>query len=493
MSKPNPFLQPGRFGPRELHGRPRNGGPDWKRLILGAVGSAALVFTGVTGVYAALIFREANEINKIDLSPTAIAFTPAPEVTEEVSEQIVDKVKDRTTILMVGSDSRKGLSKEQLAAIGTADDGSDLTDTIILAQLNPENDQVAMLSMPRDLVIRRCDGTKGRINEAWYIGELQGKDQGAACLIQTIEQHTGIGIDHVMRVNFSGFVNVVDTLGGVDFAVDRDMRDRWSGLDIKKGCNHFDGVKAIQFVRARHIDSDFGRQARQQRFAREMIKKATSLGTLANPLKVAGLIDSASDAIETDKGLDAIKMADLAISMRNITPDKLVAVSVPATNGRLGEAAVLYENKKEAEKIFEAFRTGQVVDVPAMTAPDPNASAPAGSATPAPGAATPGAPAVGAPTPGAASGAPMAGGSAPAAAPGGAPNPGAPSSTAPSPGAPSSAVPAATPAPGASGAPDAANPSVAPSPTPTTVPGVPGLNAPKETYAGAFDPGISCP
>lgn len=479
MSKPNPFLQPGRFGPRELHGRPRNGGPDWKRLILGALGSAALVFTGVTGVYAALILREANQLNVIEL-PTAIAFTPAPNVTEEVTPEPVDKVKDRTTILMVGSDSRKGLSKEQLAAIGTADDGSDLTDTIILAQLNPENDQVAMLSMPRDLVIRRCDGTKGRINEAWYIGELQGKDQGAACLIQTLEQHTGIGIDHVMRVNFSGFVNVVDTLGGVDFAVDRDMRDRWSGLDIKKGCNHFDGVKAIQFVRARHIDSDFGRQARQQRFAREMIKKATSLGTLANPLKVAGLIDSASDAIETDTGLDAVKMADLAISMRNITPDKLVAVSVPATNGRLGEAAVLYENKKEAQKIYEAFRTGQVVDVQALTAD------PAATPAPADGASD------------AASGAPSADPGAPDAS-ATASAPATPASAGATPAAPNASAPAgspaATPAPdGSAAAPaDPANPAATPTPAPTTVPGVPGLKAPKETYAGAFDPGISCP
>ena len=319
MSKPNPYLQPGRFGPREFHGRPRNGGPDWKRIFLGTLGTVSIVFIGVTAVYGALLLREVRELNTLDIKPTAIAFSPAPHVTETVTIEPVDPVKDRTTILMVGSDSRKGLSKEQLQAIGTADDGSDLTDTIILAQLNPENDQVAMLSMPRDLVIRRCDGTKGRINEAWYIGESQAKGQGATCLIQTIEQHTGIGIDHVMRVNFSGFVNVVDTLGGVDFAVDQDMRDRWSGLDIKKGCNHFDGVKAIQFVRARHIDSDFGRQARQQRFAREMIKKATSLGTLTNPLKVAGLIDSASDAIETDTGLDAGKLADLAWSMRSVT------------------------------------------------------------------------------------------------------------------------------------------------------------------------------
>ena len=469
MSKPNPYLQPGRFGPREFHGRPRNGGPDWKRIFLGTLGTVSIVFIGVTAVYGALLLREVRELNTLDIKPTAIAFSPAPHVTETVTIEPVDPVKDRTTILMVGSDSRKGLSKEQLQAIGTADDGSDLTDTIILAQLNPENDQVAMLSMPRDLVIRRCDGTKGRINEAWYIGESQAKGQGATCLIQTIEQHTGIGIDHVMRVNFSGFVNVVDTLGGVDFAVDQDMRDRWSGLDIKKGCNHFDGVKAIQFVRARHIDSDFGRQARQQRFAREMIKKATSLGTLTNPLKVAGLIDSASDAIETDTGLDAGKLADLAWSMRSVTPEKLVAVSVPATNGRLGEAAVLIEQKKEADKIYEAFRSGSVVELttgaPADATPADTPSNPGDQ--PVPSTDAPGAPSAPASDPAAPAGDPSAPGSAPAA------DPSAPASS--------------TPAPGA----DA--PSGSASSTQPSVPGVPGLAAPKETYAGAFDPGISCP
>ncbi|WP_336249491.1 LCP family protein [Stomatohabitans albus] len=468
MSKPKPYLQPGRFGPREQFGRPRNGGPDWKRLLIGAIGTGAVAILGVTGVYGVLLVKEINSINNIKISPTAIAFTPAPEVTETVTLEPVDPVKDRTTILMVGSDSRKGLSKEQLAAIGTADDGSDLTDTIILAQLNPENDQVAMLSMPRDLVVRRCDGTKGRINEAWYVGELQGKDQGAACLIQTIEQHTGIGIDHVMRVNFSGFVNVVDTLGGVDFAVDRDMKDRWSGLDIKKGCNHFDGVKAIQFVRARHIDSDFGRQARQQRFAREMIKKATSLGTLTNPVKVAGLIDSASDAIETDTGLDVSKLADLAWSMRSVTPDKLVAVSVPASNGRLGEAAVLYEDKKDAEKIYAAFRNGQAVDASLLM---PNAEDTAE------------------PTASEAGTDPIADASA---TPSSAPSSPASASSLPTPAQQVNA--SSIPMPSASSSTPTSLPStVSEGPTASSVPGVPGLPASKETYAGAFDPGISCP
>lgn len=483
MSQPNPYLQPGRFGPREHFGRPRNGGPDWKRIILSSLGAVSMGFVGVLAFYGGSALIGLNSARTLDIEPSSIAFIPPPDVTETVTLEPVDPVKDRTTILMVGSDSRKGLTKEQLAAIGTADDGSDLTDTIILAQLNPQTDQVALLSMPRDLVIRRCDGTKGRINEAWYVGELQGKDQGAACLVQTIEQHTGIGIDHVVRVNFSGFVNVVDTLGGVDFAVDQDMRDRWSGLDIKKGCNHFDGVKAIQFVRARHIDSDFGRQARQQRFAREMIKKATSLGTLANPVKVTGIINSAFGAIETDKGLDAAKLVDIALSMRNITPEKLVAVSVPATNGRLGEAAVLFENKKDAEKIYSAFRTGKVVeldlsDSPADTPSTPSdpgvePSAPGGSGAPIP---SPGASAPSSST----MADPSVGPSATSVSP--TPDPESSPSGLATPGAKTSASSSASALPGASASASA-----------PSVPGVPGVKAPKQTYAGSFDPGISCP
>lgn len=446
MAKPQQVLQPGRFGPRDYHGRPRNGGPDWRKLFAGLLGASFLSVLGLAGTYAALFFTEWNSLNTLDIKPSEIVFTPAPSVTEEVTFEPPDKVTNRTTILLVGSDSRKGLSKEQLARIGTADDGSDLTDTIILAQLNPVTDQVAMLSLPRDLVVRRCDGTRGRINEAWFIGGLQGAEKGAACLVQTIERHTGIGIDHVMRVNFAGFVNVVDTLEGVDFAVDRDMRDRWSGLDIKKGCNHFDGVKAIQFVRARHIDSDFGRQARQQRFAREMINKATSLGTLTNPIKVASIINSASEAIETDTGLDAGRLVDIAWSMRHITADKLVAFSIPATNGRLGEAAVLFEDKAKAEEIYAQFRSGQLVEEP-----DPT-SAP-GMGTPAAG------------QPSAATGA----------------------SSSAQPSTPASPLTSAAATPMATPTVETSTPGASPSPSPDKAKGE------KERFAGSFDPGIPCP
>ncbi|HUG86611.1 MAG TPA: LCP family protein, partial [Euzebya sp.] len=251
------------------------------------------------------------------------------------------------------------------------------TDTIILLQLDPATDRAAMLSFPRDLVVERCDGSRGRINKAYYIGEQQGEGLGPRCLVDTITALTRIEIDHYARVNFSGFVQAVDALGGVEFYVEEPLQDRYSGLDIPAGCVTFDGVGAIQFVRARRIDSDFGRIARQQRFAREMINKATSLGTLTNPVRVAQLIGSISDVIETDRNFGVSEMADLVSSVQGITSGGVDGRTVPAVPGRLGEADVVYAIEDQAEALYDAFRTGELLPEDVGTDPDPVALSPA--------------------------------------------------------------------------------------------------------------------
>jgi LCP family protein required for cell wall assembly len=248
-----------------------------------------------------------------------------------------------------------------LEEIGTNDVGTDLTDTIILLQLDPNTDAAAMLSFPRDLVVERCDGSRGRINAAYFIGEEQAEGFGAKCLVDTITALTRIEIDHYARVNFAGFVRTVDALGGVEFHVEEPLQDRFSGLDIPAGCVTFDGVGAIQFVRARRIDSDFGRIARQQRFAREMINKATSVGTLANPSRVVSLISSISDVIETDTDFGVAEMADLVSSVQGISSGAVDGRTVPAVEGSLGEADVVYAIEAAAEALYAAFRNGELL------------------------------------------------------------------------------------------------------------------------------------
>lgn len=353
-------LRPGEFGPTVAGGKPRSGGPDWIRLGMVAVSlvTSFMVLTG--GYYGFLIWKANNDLSSgvslVDLP----SFDPVVGETALPAVETVE-LEDRKTILLIGSDSREGLSREQLAQIGTENVGTDLTDTIILLQVDPNTDAAAMLSFPRDLLVERCNGTTGKINEAFFIGEQQEDGLGPACLVSTIENLTQIHIDHYARVNFAGFVRAVDALGGVTFYVEEPMRDAWSGLDIPSGCVEFDGVSAIQFVRARHIDSDFGRIARQQRFAREMIKKATSLGTLLNPATVTSLVGSVSETLETDAEFGLGDMIDLVNSVKNISSGAVDGRTVPGVVGRWGEASVVRLVEDEAEVLFEAFRNGDLL------------------------------------------------------------------------------------------------------------------------------------
>ena len=366
-------LSPGEFGPRVAGGKPRNGGPDWLRVGFMAVAIVLVFAVGMGGYYSFLIWRATSDVAgdfSIGEGPT---FVPAPDASGgglELPE--VTELEDRSTILLIGSDSREGLTDEQLAAIGTESTGTDLTDTIILLQIDPNTDAAAMLSFPRDLLVERCDGTRGRINEAFYIGLLQADQQeapesqrseyGAACLIDTIQTLTGgIEVDHYARVNFAGFVGAVDALGGVSFYVEEDLRDRYSGLDVEAGCVDFDGVTAIQFVRARRLDSDFGRIARQQRFAREMVRKASSLGTLLNPVTVTNLVRSVASSLETDADFGISQMADLASSISGISAGTVDGRTVPGYVGTWGEASVVRLLEDEAEELFAAFRNGDLL------------------------------------------------------------------------------------------------------------------------------------
>jgi LCP family protein required for cell wall assembly len=357
-------LRPGRFGPAVEGGRPRDGGPDWRRLSLLFVGLVTSVALVTGGAYAALIVIELRQLdrNSVDITggPEG-GFAAAPEEDAALEVPEVETTADRTTILLVGSDSRAGLTQEQLRAIGTEDSRTDLTDTLILLQVDPATDAAVMLSFPRDLVVRRCDGSRGRINEAFFIGGQQGEGLGPKCLVDTITAETGIEIDHYARVNFAGFVRAVDALGGVTFHLDEPLRDRFAGLDVPAGCVEFDGITAIQFVRARRLDNDFGRIARQQRFAREMIDKATSIGTLVNPARVASLIGSISDTLETDQDFGVAQIVALVNSVQRISSGAVDARTVPATFGKLGAADVLYPIEAEAEALYRAFRAGDLL------------------------------------------------------------------------------------------------------------------------------------
>lgn len=347
---PPPHLSPDQFGPILRGGRGRRRrGPDWRRIgVVGVVGLLILLL-GVVGTGAALLWYGNRAITRVDVDVDD-ADEPPPGI-EVVSEVL--------NILVVGNDSRAGLTREQLLRLGTEDHGGTLTDTVMLVQLDPDREVIAVLSFPRDLYVTRCDGSRGRINAAFGTGVRSGVG-GGNCLVQTVRDFTGIPIHHYVQVNFAGFVDVVDTVGGVTMYFEEPLRDRFAGLDISAGCVELDGIRALTFVRSRHLDNDFGRIARQQRFLRELMDEVTRAGVLLNVPRLFSLVDAVGRAIETDQDLSLGDMRRIAFSLRNVGPERLDTRTVPSVSRRIGGGSYVVAKEEQAETLFEAFRRGTI-------------------------------------------------------------------------------------------------------------------------------------
>jgi LCP family protein required for cell wall assembly len=353
---PDAHLLPGQYGPVARGGRPGRG-PDWRRVLLFVGATLGLFGILGAGTVGALVWYGERQVNRIDV--------------DGMADPDAQRVNDVLNVLLVGSDSREGLTREQLRALGTEDHGGRLTDTIMLLHLDPSREKVALLSFPRDLLVTRCDGSRGRINVAYGIGVREGVG-GPTCLVQTVGNLTGIPIHHYAEVDFAGFIRVVDTVGGVTMYFEEPLRDRAAGLDVPAGCVHLDGVRALGFVRARKaLDSDFGRIARQQRFIGELIDKVTSAGILLNVPRLFALVEAVASSIDADENLSLSDMRRMAFSLRGITSDGVDMRTVPAHSRRIGGAAYVVADEDEAEALFAAFRTGELFPDVGTEAPRP--------------------------------------------------------------------------------------------------------------------------
>jgi len=212
-----------------------------------------------------------------------------------------------TNFLLVGSDTRAGLSDQELHRVGTEAVAGQRTDTIILVHVSPRNKKAVMVSVPRDLKVNIPGHGTDKINAAYAFG-------GPALLVKTIEQNFGVPVNHYAEVDFAGFLKVVDALGGVRLCNSTGHRldDRFANLHMAPGCQDMNGVQALAFVRARHIDSDFGRIGRQQQFLRAVMDKVASKGNLVNLPKLVRIANIVSDHMKTDDTLTTTEAISLA-------------------------------------------------------------------------------------------------------------------------------------------------------------------------------------
>ena len=272
--------------------------------------------------------------------------------------------------LVVGSDTRDGLDKSdpdyRSFVDGKDGTGPKHSDTIMIMRIDPTDDTVNMVSLPRDLWVPIADtGESQRINTAYSA------DDGPQRLIDTIQQDFGIPINHYVEINFHGFQGVVDAIGGVPMYFDTPMRDGNSGLNITTaGCTTLDGVQALGFARARHLEykdakgkwrsdptGDLGRITRQQVFMRKVIDKATAKATSLDLRGTNDLLNAAVKNLTVDNSFGLDTMLALAKEFKAFSGDQLVTHTLPTTPYTTnGGAEVLKLDTAGAQPVFDMFR-----------------------------------------------------------------------------------------------------------------------------------------
>ena len=357
------------------------------RALLITLACVAIFGVGMVATAAALLFVGQRNVETVQVEGITDGDSPpeeeaeAPDGDDSAEPTIeVDEITDVLNVLVVGSDRRDNLSPEQQAELGTGDDDGDRTDTIMLLRIDPEVDEMHILSFPRDLLVTRCDGSRGKINAAYHIGEETGVG-GGSCLVQTISEFSGLSIHHFVQVDFAGFMEVVDVVDGVPVYLEHEVDDWRANLDLEPGCHRLDGVEALGFVRTRKYDSDYGRIARQQRFIKQLVDEASSLSTVLNVPRMFSLVETGASAVTTDQNLSLDKMRRLAFSLRDLAGDNVVARTVPAEFEMIDDIWYEIPIEDRAQQMFTAFaagalsedddddleRTVKVADVPSVT------------------------------------------------------------------------------------------------------------------------------
>ncbi|MDT3395861.1 LCP family protein [Streptomyces sp. B1866] len=330
--------------------------PNWKKRILIGLAVFLVVVIGVgVGTY---FWADSKLRREVDLS--AVEDRPSG--------------GKGTNYLIVGSDSREGMSAEDKKKLHTGSADGRRTDSVIL--LHTGGNGNTMISLPRDSWVtipaftgpesgKRYGASQNKLNAAFAMG-------GPELLVRTVEYNTGLRVDHYAEIGFDGFAKIVDSVGGVTIDVPQDMKEKHAGTDLKKGRQTLNGQEALAFVRQRYglAGGDLDRTKNQQKFLSALADKAATPSTILNPFKLYPTLGAGLDSLIVDKDMSLWKLRSMFWAMKGVSGGKGRQMNMPVANPgyptakgsavlwNMGKVKQLVKELENDEKVTVAGGTG---------------------------------------------------------------------------------------------------------------------------------------
>jgi LCP family protein required for cell wall assembly len=302
-----------------------------RRIIAVLAAVIVLVLVAMVGTYLYV----GSKLNK---SVTLPAFTGT---------------SDGQNWLIAGSDGRDGLTNQQIRALHVGFDfGTANSDSLMLLHIG--SGRPVLISIPRDSYVPIPGYGSNKINAALGFG-------GPALLVQTVENVTGLRINHYVGIGFLGLDNVVNEVGGVTICLKTPLHDLDSGANFSAGCHNMNGAQALAFVRDRHsfADEDLQRMQDQRAFLKSLLDKATSPGVYLNPFVALPFASGSASAVSVDKGTSLQSLVQMAFALRNPLTGTVPIANANYITSNAGDA-VLW-NRTEALALFNALQNNQPV------------------------------------------------------------------------------------------------------------------------------------
>lgn len=335
-----------------------------RRALIRVAMVAGILLVLVVAVGVGLIFERQQAYDR-NIERITNAFPSEADRPAAAPEPVTDDAARAEHWLLVGSDRRPDRGATGEAA---ADPSWQRADTIMLVHLPADREGVYLVSFPRDSWVPIQGHGTAKINAALAYG-------GPQLLIATIEQVTGVRVDHFAMLDLQGFESMTDALGGVEVQVAESVYDSANDVAWEAGAHQLDGARALNFVRQRYNlpHGDFDRIKRQQAFLKALAGRVSDREVLTNPLRLNAFLEAVTGAVSVDDTVSASSLRSLAVAFRGVRPDDIVFMTVPTAGlGTEGAQSVVYIDRARSRRLYRSLRHGSIDTYVARTSDSVN-------------------------------------------------------------------------------------------------------------------------